>query len=146
VRGRSLPTTICLIATNPLNLLQYEPLRLLPFPMRLLPLCFRFVFKSLYLIFFSSVLCHIFLLPPLSHPSPLSHPPSHPPLPPPVSPPPPPPQALQALQRQPNAAQYFQQLMLQQQISNAQLHNLAAVQQVNWHLFIYIRAVKRLTF
>nr|XP_015193489.1 PREDICTED: polyhomeotic-like protein 1 [Lepisosteus oculatus]XP_015193490.1 PREDICTED: polyhomeotic-like protein 1 [Lepisosteus oculatus] len=34
-------------------------------------------------------------------------------------------QALQALQRQPNAAQYFQQLML----SNAQLHNLAAVQQ-----------------
>ncbi|CAF97860.1 unnamed protein product [Tetraodon nigroviridis] len=40
-------------------------------------------------------------------------------------------QALQALQRQPNAAQYFQQLMLQQQISSAQLHNLAAVQQVN---------------
>lgn len=39
-------------------------------------------------------------------------------------------QALQALQRQPNAAQYFQQLMLQQQINNAQLHNLAAVQQV----------------
>ncbi|KAM9723967.1 polyhomeotic-like protein 1 [Menidia menidia] len=38
-------------------------------------------------------------------------------------------QALQALQRQPNAAQYFQQLMLQQQINNAQLHNLAAVQQ-----------------
>ncbi|TKS88800.1 Polyhomeotic-like protein 1 [Collichthys lucidus] len=38
-------------------------------------------------------------------------------------------QALQALQRQPNAAQYFQQLMLQQQISNAQLQNLAAVQQ-----------------
>ncbi|XP_076826674.1 polyhomeotic-like protein 1 [Brachyhypopomus gauderio] len=38
-------------------------------------------------------------------------------------------QALQALQRQPNAAQYFQHLMLQQQISNAQLHNLAAVQQ-----------------
>ncbi|XP_056142745.1 polyhomeotic-like protein 1 [Lampris incognitus] len=38
-------------------------------------------------------------------------------------------QALQALQRQPNAAQYFQQLMLQQQISHAQLHNLAAVQQ-----------------
>ncbi|TMS18422.1 Polyhomeotic-like protein 1 [Larimichthys crocea] len=37
--------------------------------------------------------------------------------------------ALQALQRQPNAAQYFQQLMLQQQISNAQLQNLAAVQQ-----------------
>ncbi|XP_068189748.1 polyhomeotic-like protein 1 isoform X1 [Antennarius striatus] len=36
-------------------------------------------------------------------------------------------QALQALQRQPNAAQYFQQLMLQQQINNAQL---AAVQQV----------------
>ncbi|XP_049891194.1 polyhomeotic-like protein 1 isoform X1 [Epinephelus moara] len=39
-------------------------------------------------------------------------------------------QALQALQRQPNAAQYFQQLMLQQQINNAQLQNLAAVQQV----------------
>ncbi|XP_031732380.1 polyhomeotic-like protein 1 isoform X3 [Anarrhichthys ocellatus] len=39
-------------------------------------------------------------------------------------------QALQALQRQPNAAQYFQQLMLQQQISNAQFQNLAAVQQV----------------
>ncbi|KAM9310189.1 polyhomeotic-like protein 1 [Pholidichthys leucotaenia] len=38
-------------------------------------------------------------------------------------------QALQALQRQPQAAQYFQQLMLQQQINNAQLHNLAAVQQ-----------------
>ncbi|XP_078032042.1 polyhomeotic-like protein 1 isoform X2 [Epinephelus lanceolatus] len=38
-------------------------------------------------------------------------------------------QALQALQRQPNAAQYFQQLMLQQQINNAQLQNLAAVQQ-----------------
>ncbi|XP_061096623.1 polyhomeotic-like protein 1 isoform X2 [Conger conger] len=38
-------------------------------------------------------------------------------------------QALQALQRQPNAAQYFHQLMLQQQISNAQLKNLAAVQQ-----------------
>lgn len=38
-------------------------------------------------------------------------------------------QALQALQRQPNAAQYFQQLMLQQQISSAQLQNLAAVQQ-----------------
>ncbi|XP_054461496.1 polyhomeotic-like protein 1 [Anoplopoma fimbria] len=38
--------------------------------------------------------------------------------------------ALQALQRQPNAAQYFQQLMLQQQISNAQFQNLAAVQQV----------------
>uniref|UniRef100_A0A3Q4GFZ6 Polyhomeotic homolog 1 n=1 Tax=Neolamprologus brichardi TaxID=32507 RepID=A0A3Q4GFZ6_NEOBR len=39
-------------------------------------------------------------------------------------------QALQALQRQPNAAQYFQQLMLQQQIANsAQFHNLAAVQQ-----------------
>ncbi|CAB1454104.1 unnamed protein product [Pleuronectes platessa] len=37
--------------------------------------------------------------------------------------------ALQALQRQPNAAQYFQQLMLQQQINNAQLQNLAAVQQ-----------------
>lgn len=39
-------------------------------------------------------------------------------------------QALQALQRQPNAAQYFQQLMLQQQINSAQLQNLAAVQQV----------------
>lgn len=38
-------------------------------------------------------------------------------------------QALQALQRQPNAAQYLQQLMLHQQINNAQLHNLAAVQQ-----------------
>ncbi|XP_071223627.1 polyhomeotic-like protein 1 isoform X1 [Salvelinus alpinus] len=38
-------------------------------------------------------------------------------------------QALQALQRQPNAAQYFQQLMLQQQINSAQLQNLAAVQQ-----------------
>lgn len=38
--------------------------------------------------------------------------------------------ALQALQRQPNAAQYFQQLMLQQQINSAQLQNLAAVQQV----------------
>uniref|UniRef100_A0A8C5DWT0 Polyhomeotic-like protein 1 n=1 Tax=Gouania willdenowi TaxID=441366 RepID=A0A8C5DWT0_GOUWI len=38
-------------------------------------------------------------------------------------------QALQALQRQPNAAQYFQQLMLQQQFNSAQLHNLAAVQQ-----------------
>ncbi|KAM3873163.1 polyhomeotic-like protein 1 [Diretmus argenteus] len=38
-------------------------------------------------------------------------------------------QALQALQRQPNAAQYFQQLMLQQQINSAQFHNLAAVQQ-----------------
>uniref|UniRef100_A0AAQ6A2Q3 Polyhomeotic homolog 1 n=1 Tax=Amphiprion ocellaris TaxID=80972 RepID=A0AAQ6A2Q3_AMPOC len=38
-------------------------------------------------------------------------------------------QALQALQRQPQAAQYFQHLMLQQQINNAQLHNLAAVQQ-----------------
>ncbi|KAM8841378.1 polyhomeotic-like protein 1 isoform 2-T5 [Spinachia spinachia] len=38
-------------------------------------------------------------------------------------------QALQALQRQPNAAHYFQQLMLQQQISNAQFQNLAAVQQ-----------------
>ncbi|KAL4616746.1 polyhomeotic-like protein 1 [Arapaima gigas] len=38
-------------------------------------------------------------------------------------------QALQALQRQPNAAQYFQQLMLHQQINNAQLQNLAAVQQ-----------------
>lgn len=40
------------------------------------------------------------------------------------------PQALQALQRQPNAAQYFHQFMLQQQLSNAQLHSLAAVQQV----------------
>lgn len=40
-------------------------------------------------------------------------------------------QALQALQRQPNAAQYFQQLMLQQQINNVQLNTLAAVQQVN---------------
>uniref|UniRef100_A0A3Q2QPT9 Polyhomeotic homolog 1 n=1 Tax=Fundulus heteroclitus TaxID=8078 RepID=A0A3Q2QPT9_FUNHE len=38
-------------------------------------------------------------------------------------------QALQALQRQPNAAQYFQQLMLQQQINTAQLQNFA-VQQV----------------
>ncbi|MGH0115127.1 UNVERIFIED_CONTAM: hypothetical protein FKN15_070647 [Acipenser sinensis] len=38
-------------------------------------------------------------------------------------------QALQALQRQPNAAQYFQQLMLQQHISSAQLHSFAAVQQ-----------------
>ncbi|XP_030043091.1 polyhomeotic-like protein 1 isoform X2 [Microcaecilia unicolor] len=38
-------------------------------------------------------------------------------------------QALQALQRQPNAAQYFHQIMLQQQLSNAQLHSLAAVQQ-----------------
>eukprot|EP00079_Xenopus_tropicalis_P031526 XP_017945297.1 PREDICTED: polyhomeotic-like protein 1 isoform X1 [Xenopus tropicalis] len=38
-------------------------------------------------------------------------------------------QALQALHRQPNAAQYFHQLMLQQQLSNAQLHSLAAVQQ-----------------
>ncbi|XP_037532125.1 polyhomeotic-like protein 1 [Nematolebias whitei] len=38
-------------------------------------------------------------------------------------------QALQALQRQPNAAQYFQQLMLQQQINNVQLNTLAAVQQ-----------------
>ncbi|KAJ8392875.1 hypothetical protein AAFF_G00070790 [Aldrovandia affinis] len=38
-------------------------------------------------------------------------------------------QALQALQRQPNAAQYFQQLMFQQQINSAQLHSLAAVQQ-----------------
>lgn len=50
-------------------------------------------------------------------------------------------QALQALQRQPNAAQYFQQLMLQQQINNAaQLQNLAAVQQVkvcaNFTLFL----------
>lgn len=40
-------------------------------------------------------------------------------------------QALQALQRQPNAAQYFQQLMLHQQINNVQLNTLAAVQQVN---------------
>ncbi|XP_037329630.2 polyhomeotic-like protein 1 isoform X2 [Pungitius pungitius] len=40
-------------------------------------------------------------------------------------------QALQALQRQPNAAQYFHQLMLQQQISNAQFQNLAAVQQAS---------------
>lgn len=40
-------------------------------------------------------------------------------------------QALQALQRQPHAAQYFQQLMLHQQINSAQLHNLAAVQQVS---------------
>ncbi|XP_053552917.1 polyhomeotic-like protein 1 isoform X2 [Bombina bombina] len=38
-------------------------------------------------------------------------------------------QALQALHRQPNAAQYFHQLMLQQQLNNAQLHSLAAVQQ-----------------
>nr|XP_033779778.1 polyhomeotic-like protein 1 [Geotrypetes seraphini] len=38
-------------------------------------------------------------------------------------------QALQALQRQPNTAQYFHQIMLQQQLSNAQLHSLAAVQQ-----------------
>ncbi|XP_075408204.1 polyhomeotic-like protein 1 isoform X3 [Tenrec ecaudatus] len=38
-------------------------------------------------------------------------------------------QALQALQRQPNAAQYFHQFMLHQQLSNAQLHSLAAVQQ-----------------
>lgn len=43
--------------------------------------------------------------------------------------------ALQALQRQPNAAQYFQQLMLQQQINSAQLQNLAAVQQVKKHLY-----------
>lgn len=41
-------------------------------------------------------------------------------------------QALQALQRQPNAAQYFQQLMLQQQINSAQLQNLAAVQQATF--------------
>lgn len=34
-------------------------------------------------------------------------------------------QALQALQRQPNAAQYFHHFMLHQQISNAQLHSLA---------------------
>ncbi|XP_061520470.1 polyhomeotic-like protein 1 isoform X2 [Phycodurus eques] len=39
-------------------------------------------------------------------------------------------QALQALQRQPHAAQYFQQLMLQQHINKTQLRNLAAVQQV----------------
>ncbi|XP_066474501.1 polyhomeotic-like protein 1 isoform X2 [Tiliqua scincoides] len=39
------------------------------------------------------------------------------------------PQALQALQRQPNAAQYFHQFMLQQQLNSAQLHSLAAVQQ-----------------
>lgn len=39
-------------------------------------------------------------------------------------------QALQALQRQPNAAQYFHQFMLQQQLNSAQLHSLAAVQQV----------------
>ncbi|XP_019371614.1 PREDICTED: polyhomeotic-like protein 1 isoform X1 [Gavialis gangeticus] len=38
-------------------------------------------------------------------------------------------QALQALQRQPNAAQYFHQFMLQQQLNTAQLHSLAAVQQ-----------------
>ncbi|NXT92001.1 PHC1 protein, partial [Anhinga rufa] len=37
--------------------------------------------------------------------------------------------ALQALQRQPNAAQYFHQFMLQQQLNSAQLHSLAAVQQ-----------------
>ena len=43
--------------------------------------------------------------------------------------------ALQALQRQPNAAQYFQQLMLQQQINSAQLQNLAAVQQVQKHRY-----------
>ncbi|KAJ6658345.1 hypothetical protein lerEdw1_020617 [Lerista edwardsae] len=40
-------------------------------------------------------------------------------------------QALQALQRQPNAAQYFHQFMLQQQLNSAQLHSLAAVQQIN---------------
>ncbi|XP_077404028.1 polyhomeotic-like protein 1 isoform X2 [Vanacampus margaritifer] len=40
-------------------------------------------------------------------------------------------QALQALQRQPHAAQYFQQLMLQQHINKAQLHNLATVQQAS---------------
>ncbi|XP_028665793.2 polyhomeotic-like protein 1 [Erpetoichthys calabaricus] len=40
-------------------------------------------------------------------------------------------QALQALQRQPNAAQYFQQLMLQQQINTAQLQSFAAVQQAS---------------
>uniref|UniRef100_A0A8C9G9T5 Polyhomeotic homolog 1 n=1 Tax=Pavo cristatus TaxID=9049 RepID=A0A8C9G9T5_PAVCR len=34
-----------------------------------------------------------------------------------------------ALQRQPNAAQYFHQFMLQQQLNSAQLHSLAAVQQ-----------------
>ncbi|XP_049607725.1 polyhomeotic-like protein 1 [Syngnathus scovelli] len=39
-------------------------------------------------------------------------------------------QALQALQRQPHAAHYFQQLMLQQHINKTQLHNLATVQQV----------------
>ncbi|XP_061616015.1 polyhomeotic-like protein 1 isoform X2 [Phyllopteryx taeniolatus] len=39
-------------------------------------------------------------------------------------------QALQALQKQPHAAQYFQQLMLQQHINKTQLRNLAAVQQV----------------
>ncbi|KFV46066.1 Polyhomeotic-like 1 [Tyto alba] len=35
-------------------------------------------------------------------------------------------QSLQALQRQPNAAQYFHQFMLQQQLNSAQLHSLAA--------------------
>nr|XP_061808364.1 polyhomeotic-like protein 1 [Nerophis lumbriciformis] len=35
-------------------------------------------------------------------------------------------QALQALQRQPHAAQYFQQLMLQQHINKTQMHNTAA--------------------
>lgn len=57
-------------------------------------------------------------------------------------------QALQALQRQPNAAQYFQQLMLQQQINNAQLQNLAAVQQVKVCVgyIIYIFAEKYLQY
>ncbi|XP_069506670.1 polyhomeotic-like protein 1 isoform X2 [Ambystoma mexicanum] len=40
-------------------------------------------------------------------------------------------QALQALQRQPNAAQYFHQFMLQQQLSTAQLHSLAGLQQAS---------------
>lgn len=39
-------------------------------------------------------------------------------------------QALQALQRQPNAAHYFQQLMLHQQFNSVPLNTLAAVQQV----------------
>ncbi|XP_061676241.1 polyhomeotic-like protein 1 isoform X2 [Syngnathoides biaculeatus] len=39
-------------------------------------------------------------------------------------------QALQALQGQPRAAHYFQQLMLQQRINKTQLHNMAAVQRV----------------
>uniref|UniRef100_A0A3Q1ENI3 Polyhomeotic homolog 1 n=1 Tax=Acanthochromis polyacanthus TaxID=80966 RepID=A0A3Q1ENI3_9TELE len=52
-------------------------------------------------------------------------------------------QALQALQRQPNAAQYFQQLMLQQQINNAQLQNLAAVQQVKvWKVLLNFTVAK----